>query len=161
MFLSWCKTEQDSKSWGERLTVNSILDMMQLLPSAGGKFTNTVKFYKSAVHLETGAKLQQFFWWLTETCDWMLGKETLQVPKGSTISIVNLMTMELKVAQLEFGMKKTLASNTALSHRNRIRTTYAILNFLVAIFTRMKRSRCMIILVYITQSIHNVNISTL
>ena len=40
------------------LTVNCILDIMQLLPSAGGTFANTVKFYKSAVHLETRGKVK-------------------------------------------------------------------------------------------------------
>lgn len=39
------------------VTVNCMLDIMQLLPSAGGTFANTVEFYKSAVHLKTWGKV--------------------------------------------------------------------------------------------------------
>lgn len=69
---------------------------MQLLPSAGGKFATTVKFYKSAVPLETWGKIVA----VPLLTDWdtrlNLGTETTQVTQGGIISKANLMTIDLK-----------------------------------------------------------------
>ena len=71
---------------------------MQLLPSAGGTFANTVKVYKSAVHLETWGKVKALSL-QTKTHDGVLRK-TAQVTQGSIVFKVTMMTIEVKTGMI-------------------------------------------------------------